>query len=80
MLNKFFILITVSFVATEDSKCDPFPFGTNILNVVLSAVIGVILPNSCPCGYPCTTQNVEEHVQFFYTKRFDLSKKRKEPQ
>lgn len=70
MLSKFFILVTVSFVATEDYKCDPFPFGTNIVNVVVAAFIGTILPNSCPCSYPCTSQSVKEHVQFFYTKRF----------
>lgn len=72
MLDKLLILFTVGFVATEDSKCDPFPFGTNILNVVFAAIIGTILPNSCPCSFPCTVDSVEEHVQFFYTKRCEF--------
>lgn len=69
MVNKLFLVLAVSFVASEDTKCDPFPFGTNILNVVVAAIIGTILPNSCPCSYPCSVQGVKEHVQFFYTKR-----------
>lgn len=69
MVYKFVFLLTVSFVASEESKCDPFPFGTNIFNVVFAAIFGSILPNSCPCGYPCTAKTVDKHVQFFYTKR-----------
>lgn len=69
MIDKLLFILTVSFVATEESKCDPFPFGTNILNVVVAAFIGSILPNFCPCTYPCTADSIEEHVQFFYTKR-----------
>lgn len=69
MVKTFFVILVVGFVASEDSKCDPFPFGTNILNVVVAAIIGSILPNYCPCSNPCTVQSVEEHIQFFYTKR-----------
>lgn len=63
-----FIILAVGFAASEESKCDPFPFGTNILHVVVAAIIGSILPNFCPC-HPCTVLSVEEHIQFFYTKR-----------
>ncbi|XP_031626768.1 pancreatic lipase-related protein 2-like isoform X2 [Contarinia nasturtii] len=61
-------LRTVSFVVSEEIKCDPFPFGTNFVNVVVAAFLGSILPNFCPCTYPCTAESVKEHVQFFYTK------------
>lgn len=70
MVYKLVLLVTVGVVAAEESKaCDPFPFGTNIVNVVLAAIFGSILPNFCPCSYPCTGETIEEHVQFFYTKR-----------
>lgn len=69
MIDKLLFLVTVSFVASEEPKCDPFPFGTNILNVVVAAFVGSIF-DFCPCSYPCTAENVEEHVQFFYTKRY----------
>lgn len=69
MVNKLFFILAVGYAASEESKCDPFPFGTNILHVVVAAIIGSILPNFCPCSNPCTVQSVEEHIQFFYTKR-----------
>lgn len=71
MVNKLVLILAVSCFAHDESKtkCDPFPFGTNILNVVLAAVVGSLLPNSCPCDFPCSMQSVQEHVQFFYTKR-----------
>lgn len=72
MVNKVVAILAVGLVASEDSKCDPFPFGTNILNVVVAAIIGSILPNFCPCSHPCTIQGVQEHIQFFYTKRYRL--------
>ncbi|XP_055304651.1 phospholipase A1-like [Sitodiplosis mosellana] len=69
IITLFFNYFTaIGFVTSEESKCDPFPFGTNILNVVVAAFIGSILPNFCPCSYPCTAETVKEHVQFFYIK------------
>ena len=73
MIDKFLFILTVGFVVSEESKCDPFPFGTNILNVVVAALIGSIWPSFCPCSYPCTAEMVEEHVRFFYTKRYFFS-------
>lgn len=70
MVGKIVATLAAGFVASEDLKCDPFPFGTNILNVVVAAIIGRILPNFCPCSHPCTVQGVEEHIKFFYTKRY----------
>lgn len=69
MVDTLFFIFTVSVVASDEIKCDPFPFGTNIVNVVFAAFLGSILPNFCPCTYPCTPDSVKEHVQFFYTKR-----------
>lgn len=70
MVHKLLLILAVSCFAHDESKCDPFPFGTNIVNVILAAVVGSLLPNSCPCDFPCTVQSVQEHVQFFYTKRY----------
>lgn len=40
MVDKLFFILTVSFVASDETMCDPFPFGTNIINVVLAVFIG----------------------------------------
>lgn len=43
MVHKFVLILAVSCFAHDESKCDPFPFGTNIFNVVLAAVV-----STCP--------------------------------
>lgn len=54
---------------TEDVQCDPFPFGTNIVNVVFASIVGKLFPNSCLCAAPCRAENVGDFVYFFYTVR-----------
>lgn len=55
--------------STDDVQCDPFPFGTNIVNVVFATIVGKLFPNSCLCKAPCRSDGVGNFVYFYYTAR-----------
>lgn len=54
-------------VLSDDSDCDPFPFGVGFLDGFLSVVTGELTEANCPCQQPC--ENITEYIKFYYTTR-----------